>query len=172
MIFFLQKESGEKRVGFQDDDDHNEDEENDKRPVSKLHRRDTPHHLKNKRVQQHLNDKAANVILNKLKEKPHIISTVEEVQGIEMLENADMIQNLDMNSMPIGQDVGLPMVPEITDVNQNGIEISSNGEFFDATNTCENNHCSIFFYSQNICYLRVINDKVVCGYTFNNCEGR
>ncbi|XP_070507220.1 protein lap4 isoform X5 [Chironomus tepperi] len=119
-------ESGEKRVGFQDDDDHNEDEENDKRPVSKLHRRDTPHHLKNKRVQQHLNDKAANVILSKLKEKPHIISTVEEVQSIEMLESADMIENLDMNSMPIGQDVGLPTVPEIADVNQNGIEISSN----------------------------------------------
>lgn len=128
-FFCFLKESGEKRVGFQDDDDHNEDEENDKRPVSKLHRRDTPHHLKNKRVQQHLNDKAANVILNKLKEKPHIISTVEEVQSIEMLESADMIENLDMNSMPIGQDVGLPIVPEIADVNQNGIEISSNGEF-------------------------------------------
>lgn len=131
-IFSLSlKDSGEKRVGFQDDDDHNEDEENDKRPVSKLHRRDTPHHLKNKRVQQHLNDKASNVILNKLKEKPHIISTVEEVQSIEMIESVDMIQNLDMNSMPIGQDVGLPTVEEITDVNQNGIEISSNsnGEF-------------------------------------------
>lgn len=69
------------------------------------------------------------MILNKLKENPHIISTVEEVQSIEMLENADMIENLDMNSMPIGQDVGLPMVPELADVNQNGIEISSNGEF-------------------------------------------
>ncbi|KAL7028840.1 hypothetical protein ACKWTF_006013 [Chironomus riparius] len=119
-------DSGEKRVVFPDEDDHNEDEENDKRPVSKLHRRDTPHHLKNKRVQQHLNDKASNVILSKLKEKPHIISTVEEVQSIEMIESVDMIQNLDMNSMPIGQDVGLPIVEEIPDVNQNGIEISSN----------------------------------------------
>jgi len=116
-----------------------------------------------------LNDKASNVILNKLKEKPHIISTVEEVQSIEMIESVDMIQNLDMNSMPIGQDVGLPTVEEITDVNQNGIEISSNsnGEFnFFVTNTCENNHCSVYLLSV------VINDKAVCGYTFNNCEGR
>lgn len=113
------KESGEKRVGFQDDDDQNEDEENDKRPVSKLHRRDTPHHLKNKRVQQHLNDKAANVILNKLKERPHLIPTVEEVQTIET------------NPMPLVQDVGLPIVDHIGEINQNGIEIPANvhGEF-------------------------------------------
>lgn len=145
------KDSGEKRVGFQDDDDHNEDEENDKRPVSKLHRRDTPHHLKNKRVQQHLNDKASNVILNKLKEKPHIISTVEEVQSIEMIENVDMIQNLDMNSMPIGQDVGLPTVEEIADVNQNGIEISSNsnGEF----NSLLQILAKIIIVHTYICYL-------------------
>lgn len=110
---FFPKDSEEKRVGFQDDDDQNEDEENDKRPVSKLHRRDTPHHLKNKRVQQHLNDKAANVILSKLKEKPHLIPTVEEIQSVEM------------NPMPLVQDVGLPIIEDIVDVNQNGIEISS-----------------------------------------------
>ncbi|KAG5682631.1 hypothetical protein PVAND_011972 [Polypedilum vanderplanki] len=108
-IISTNDESGEKRVGFHDDDNRNEEEEeeNDKRPVSKLHRRDTPHHLKNKRVQQHLNDKAANVILSRLKEKP--IPTVEEIANAE-------------NAMPLVQDVGLPIV----DVNQNGIEISAN----------------------------------------------
>jgi hypothetical protein len=101
------QESGERRVVFHDDEERNEEEEeeeNDKRPVSKLHRRDTPHHLKNKRVQQHLNDKAANVILSRLKEQP--IPTVEELQS----------------EVPLVQDVGLPIV----DVNQNGIEISAN----------------------------------------------
>jgi hypothetical protein len=105
------QELGEKRVVFHDNDDRTEEqieeEENDKRPVSKLHRRDTPHHLKNKRVQQHLTDKAANVILSRLKEQP--IPTVEEIASAE-------------NTMPLSQDVGLPIV----DVNQNGIEISAN----------------------------------------------
>lgn len=65
-----------------------------------------------------MNDKAANVILSKLKEKPHLIPTVEEVQ-------------VDMNPMPLVQDVGLPIIDDIVDVNQNGIEISNvnNGEF-------------------------------------------
>lgn len=92
------------------------EEENDKRPVSKLHRRDTPHHLKNKRVQKNLNDKAANVILSKLKEMPHEAS-VDESSFVEM------------NPMPLVQDVGLPLVDDdghIVDVNQNGIEISAN----------------------------------------------
>jgi protein scribble len=94
-----------------------EEEENDKRPVSKLHRRDTPHHLKNKRVQKNLNDKAANVILSKLKEMPHEASVDESSQMVEM------------NPMPLVQDVGLPLVDDdghIVDVNQNGIEISAN----------------------------------------------
>lgn len=87
-----------------------------------MHRRDTPHHLKNKRVQQHLSDKAANVILSKLKEMPHEVSIDESPQ-------------VEMNPMPLVQDVGLPLVDDngyIVDVNQNGIELSanSNGEFF------------------------------------------
>jgi protein scribble len=90
--------------------------------VSKLHRRDTPHHLKNKRV-QHLNNKAANMILTKLKEKP-----VEESQQVEMNP---------MPELPLVQDVGLPIIEHhIMDVNQNGIEISPNltGEFFFSIN--------------------------------------
>lgn len=83
--------------------------ENDKRPVSKLHRRDTPHHLKNKRVQQHLNDKAANVILTKLKEMPHPV--IDEVSP-----------QIEMNPMPLVQDVGLPIIDHfIEPSNQNGI---------------------------------------------------
>jgi hypothetical protein len=113
-----------------------------------------------------LNDKASNVILNKLKEKPHIISTVEEVQSIEMLESADMIQNLDMNSMPIGQDVGLPTVEEIADVKQNGIEISSNsnGEFNSLLQILAK--IIIVQFSYEYLLSAVINDNVVCGYIF------
>lgn len=103
-----------------EEEEGEEEEENDKRPVSKLHRRDTPHHLKNKRVTKNLNDKAANVILSKLKEMPHEAS-VDESSLVEM------------NPMPLVQDVGLPLVDDdghIVDVNQNGIEISAklNGE--------------------------------------------
>jgi hypothetical protein len=116
IIIILPKQDPEKRVVFNEDDEFNEEEENDKRPVSKLHRRDTPHHLKNKRVQQHLNDKAANVILSKLKEMPHEASIDESPQ-------------VEMNPMPLVQDVGLPLVDDnghIVDVNPKGIEISAN----------------------------------------------
>lgn len=104
----------EKRVLFHEDAGKQEysegenDEENDKRPVSKLHRRDTPHHLKNKRVQQQLTDKAANVILNKLKEMPQPV--IDEVSPHEL------------NPMPLVQDVGLPIVDEFT---SNGIDLSA-----------------------------------------------
>ncbi|CAO1392560.1 unnamed protein product [Diamesa serratosioi] len=114
-------ESGERRVGFQEEDFQEEDGysdgENSKLPVSKLHRRDTPHHLKNKRVQQNMNDKTANVILSKLKEMPQ---PLEE----------DPTQ-LSINSQPLIQDVGLPTMDHhqhleaVVEVNQNGIELSA-----------------------------------------------
>jgi hypothetical protein len=112
--------------------------------VSKLHRRDTPHHLKNKRVQQHLNDKAANVILSKLKEHP--IPTVEEIQHAEM------------NPVPLSQDIGLPIVDHIVDVNQNGIEISPNviGEF------------AYLFYLIVFCYFLRYDKELLKGLFFNN----
>lgn len=67
-----------------------------------------------------MSDKAANVILSKLKEMPHEVSIEESPQ-------------VEMNPMPLIQDVGLPLVDDngqIVDVNQNGIELSanSNGE--------------------------------------------
>lgn len=87
--------------------------ENDKRPVSKLHRRDTPHHLKNKRVQQHMSDKAANVILSKLKEMPQPV--IDEVSP-----------HIEMNPMPLVQDVGLPIIDHYPEMNQNGaIELAA-----------------------------------------------
>ena len=81
--------------------------------MSKLHRRDTPHHLKNKRVQQNLTDKAANIILNKLKDLPPQ-PVIDEVSP-----------QVEMNPMPLIQDVGLP---NIDDYLENGIELQS-GEF-------------------------------------------
>jgi hypothetical protein len=74
--------------------------------VSKLHRRDTPHHLKNKRVQQNLTDKAANVILNKL--PPPVIDEVSP--------------QIETNPMPLVQDVGLPIIDDYT---ENGIDLSA-----------------------------------------------
>lgn len=115
-IFEIEQDLGEKRVGFHEEDQQQQDysdgehEENDKRPVSKLHRRDTPHHLKNKRVQQHLTDKAANVILSKLKEMPPQV--IDEVPP-----------HIEMNPMPLVQDVGLPIIDHhFPESNQNGIE--------------------------------------------------
>lgn len=116
---------GEKRVVFheegpeqQQDNYSDGEQENDKRPVSKLHRRDTPHHLKNKRVQQHLNDKAANVILSKLKEMPQPV--IDEVSP-----------HIESNPMPLVQDVGLPIIDHFPEMAQNGIDLSEhpNGEF-------------------------------------------
>uniref|UniRef100_A0A8D8H6Y1 Protein lap4 n=1 Tax=Culex pipiens TaxID=7175 RepID=A0A8D8H6Y1_CULPI len=78
----------EKRVGFdvndeeryyeqeqlpEDGEEGEEEESHEKKPVSKLHRRDTPHHLKNKRVHHGgISDKANSLVLNslKLKEPP------------------------------------------------------------------------------------------------------
>lgn len=109
---------GERRVGFHEDgpeqqqDNYSDGEqENDKRPVSKLHRRDTPHHLKNKRVQQHLNEKAANVILKQLKEMPQPV--IDEVSP-----------HIEMNPMPLVQDVGLPIIDHYPEMTQNGIDLS------------------------------------------------
>lgn len=110
-------QESEKRVGFHEDDEHQySDSENDKRPVSKLHRRDTPHHLKNKRVQQHMNDKTASLILSKLKDIP------QPPPLNEVLQEEPMIS---MNPMPLVQDVGLPSVEEMLtpiDIDQNGVD--------------------------------------------------
>jgi hypothetical protein len=62
-----------------------------------------------------LSEKAANVILSKLKEMPQPIED----------------ENVDMNPMPLVQDVGLPIVDEIINtndgLNQNGgIDLSAN----------------------------------------------
>lgn len=115
--FYIKQDSAEKRVVFHEEDQHQEysdgeNNENDKRPVSKLHRRDTPHHLKNKRVQQHLNDKAANVILSKLKEMPQPV--IDEVSP-----------QIEMNPMPLVQDVGLPIIEDYPEMSQNGIDLDT-----------------------------------------------
>lgn len=110
---------GEKRVVFHEEDqqqdysDEDPEPEHDKRPVSKLHRRDTPHHLKNKRVQHNLSDKAANVILSKLKEMPpHPV--IDEVSP-----------HIEINPMPLVQDVGLPIIDHFPEMEQNGIDLST-----------------------------------------------
>jgi hypothetical protein len=125
MLFKCCLQESEKRVGFQEEDEHQySDGENDKRPVSKLHRRDTPHHLKNKRVQQHLTDKSANLILSKLKEIPQPPPLNEVLP--------EDLQQVEMNPMPLVQDVGLPLPEEMLattieavepiDIDRNGID--------------------------------------------------
>ncbi|GAB0093092.1 protein lap4 [Sergentomyia squamirostris] len=87
----LDDDMEDRRVGFRinqdSEDDGNFPDQDDlmKRPL-RLHRRDTPHHLKNKRVQHGMNDKAANLIIAnalKMKEKalqePVIQHSIENV---------------------------------------------------------------------------------------------
>ncbi|XP_053682818.1 protein lap4-like isoform X6 [Sabethes cyaneus] len=65
----------EKRVGFDvnEEEEHYYPDENEdgpeKKPISKLHRRDTPHHLKNKRVHHAMSEKNNSLVLNSLKLK-------------------------------------------------------------------------------------------------------
>ncbi|EDW04550.1 GH23498 [Drosophila grimshawi] len=109
----------DRRVGFQvegvDDDFY-------KRPP-KLHRRDTPHHLKNKRV-QHLTDKQANEILaNALASQESnsptpqhslnkVQSPIEEDADEEQLEQQEQQQKQQQPLQPF--DASLSPIPAIT----------------------------------------------------------
>uniref|UniRef100_A0A2C9GPK5 PDZ domain-containing protein n=1 Tax=Anopheles arabiensis TaxID=7173 RepID=A0A2C9GPK5_ANOAR len=84
----------EKRVGFEvneDEDDDPErqqygedgDEHGGKKPISKLHRRDTPHHLKNKRVHHTITDKNTNLMFNSLKLKEMTPPKLDEHPAME-----------------------------------------------------------------------------------------
>lgn len=65
-----EEDENDRRVGFQDDPYGVADEDDVKRPI-RLQRRDTPHHLKNKRVQHGVTDKAAHLIIeNAIKRGP------------------------------------------------------------------------------------------------------
>uniref|UniRef100_A0A182N098 PDZ domain-containing protein n=1 Tax=Anopheles dirus TaxID=7168 RepID=A0A182N098_9DIPT len=87
----------EKRVGFEvneDDEDDDPDrqqyggedgDEHGKKPISKLHRRDTPHHLKNKRVHHTITDKNTNLMFSSLKLKE---MTPPKLDGHPVLEQA------------------------------------------------------------------------------------
>ncbi|XP_055525253.1 protein lap4 isoform X11 [Wyeomyia smithii] len=103
--FGAEDDSYEKRVGF----DVNEEEEpyygeeneegHDKKPISKLHRRDTPHHLKNKRVHHAMSEKNNSLVLNSLKlkeslppppvldEHPVLATVAEPPAGEDALDN-------------------------------------------------------------------------------------
>lgn len=81
-------EDNEHRVGFEDDPYGLADEDDVKRPV-RLQRRDTPHHLKNKRVQHGVTDKAAHLI----------IENAIKRGNTPLLENS--------------QTIGIPVVPEV-----------------------------------------------------------
>ncbi|EDS27691.1 tak1 [Culex quinquefasciatus] len=94
----------EKRVGFdvndeeryyeqeqlpEDGEEGEEEESHEKKPVSKLHRRDTPHHLKNKRVHHGgISDKANTLVLNslKLKEPPVALQQQQQQPPLKLLE--------------------------------------------------------------------------------------
>ncbi|XP_017487820.1 PREDICTED: uncharacterized protein LOC108376139 isoform X2 [Rhagoletis zephyria] len=82
-------DESERRVGFQVE---GEDDDFYKRPM-KLHRRDTPHHLKNKRVQHNLTDKKASEILanalnqeKKIAQLPTVQSPIQENVAAEQSE--------------------------------------------------------------------------------------
>lgn len=88
----LDDDENDRRVGFQDDPYGVADEDDVKRPV-RLQRRDTPHHLKNKRVQHGVTDKAAHLII----------------------ENAIKRGNTPL--LEDTQTIGIPVAPEVEVVN-------------------------------------------------------
>lgn len=63
-------DENDRRVGFQDDPYGYADQDDVKRPV-RLQRRDTPHHLKNKRVQHGVTDKTAHLIIENAIKRGH-----------------------------------------------------------------------------------------------------
>ncbi|XP_062539915.1 protein lap4 isoform X14 [Armigeres subalbatus] len=85
----------EKRVGFDvnEEEDRYYSEENEdsheKKPISKLHRRDTPHHLKNKRVHHGVADKNSSLVLSSLKLKESLPPPpkLEEHPALEAASN-------------------------------------------------------------------------------------
>ncbi|XP_058127950.1 protein lap4 isoform X2 [Anopheles coustani] len=100
----------EKRVGFEVNEDHEEgddgggegdrqhqqyqqygdesDENGGKKPISKLHRRDTPHHLKNKRVHHTITDKNTNLMFTSLKLKELSPPKLDEHPTVEQSQAA------------------------------------------------------------------------------------
>ncbi|KAG4077841.1 hypothetical protein HA402_013775 [Bradysia odoriphaga] len=99
----LEKE--EEPIGSEDDD-------NSKKEPLKLHRRDTPHHLKNKRVQQGLlTDKAASLIIsNALKQQEMNLKSVENIipedaekddHAVETADNLDGLTELRVDNYEI-----------------------------------------------------------------------
>ncbi|XP_062699732.1 protein lap4 isoform X3 [Aedes albopictus] len=87
----------ERRVGFDvnEDEDRYYSEENEdsheKKPISKLHRRDTPHHLKNKRVHHNAADKNSSLVLSSLKLKESLPPPpkLEEHPALEAASQGD-----------------------------------------------------------------------------------
>uniref|UniRef100_A0A182PK14 PDZ domain-containing protein n=1 Tax=Anopheles epiroticus TaxID=199890 RepID=A0A182PK14_9DIPT len=84
----------ERRVGFEVNEDEDDDpdrqqygEDGDeyggKKPISKLHRRDTPHHLKNKRVHHTITDKNTNLMFNSLKLKEMTPPKLDEHPAVD-----------------------------------------------------------------------------------------
>nr|XP_036217438.1 protein lap4 isoform X19 [Bactrocera oleae] len=85
-------DEAERRVGFQVE---GEDDDFYKRPM-KLHRRDTPHHLKNKRVQHNLTDKKSSEILanalNQEKKTSQLAPVQSPIQENEAAEQSEQQQ--------------------------------------------------------------------------------
>ncbi|XP_049304457.1 uncharacterized protein LOC105222614 isoform X12 [Bactrocera dorsalis] len=85
-------DESERRVGFQVE---GEDDDFYKRPM-KLHRRDTPHHLKNKRVQHNLTDKKSSEILanalNQEKKTSQLAPVQSPIQENEAAEQSEQQQ--------------------------------------------------------------------------------
>ncbi|XP_037051947.1 protein lap4 isoform X3 [Bradysia coprophila] len=104
-LFEKELEKEEEPIGSEDDD-------HSKKEPLKLHRRDTPHHLKNKRVQQGLlTDKAANLIIsNALKQQEMNLKSVENIipedaekddHAVESADNLDGLTELRVDNYEI-----------------------------------------------------------------------
>ncbi|XP_015037158.2 protein lap4 isoform X11 [Drosophila pseudoobscura] len=119
----------DRRVGFQVE---GEDDDFYKRPP-KLHRRDTPHHLKNKRV-QHLTDKQANEILanalatqerNETPTPPHsslgkVTSPIEEEENADIDVDSEGQESQSQTQTQHPFDVSLSPIPIATNETKEG----------------------------------------------------
>lgn len=124
-----EEDENDRRVGFQDDPYGEADEDDVKRPL-RLQRRDTPHHLKNKRVQHGVTDKAAHLIIENAIKRGNTPVLVESVQTVGVPVQEEVVEQVHAfsavpESVPEGVEDGGEMEEKQRQVdNENDCEYS------------------------------------------------
>ncbi|XP_075148446.1 scribble planar cell polarity protein isoform X3 [Haematobia irritans] len=109
-------DQSERRVGFQVENDDEEDFRN--RPP-KLHRRDTPHHLKNKRVQHNINSKRDHEILtNALQQEKKQLPTLVQSPIAESPSDEPQQEGIENNTPAPFESQLSPILPPTQEMQQ------------------------------------------------------